>query len=367
MQHVRTASGAAVDLEALGAADPSPEPDPEPEPEPELEPEISPAVEGPAPRPPAAAEASFSFGVGPAAAGPPPTPAMFDAMLGPNGAALGTEASGGAGPPPAWDFGTGEYSKRGSARFTYQPDLWDHHPGSDFEGLGPRRLFRRMVLGLSASQVFVAACFAAVFNVRGVHETIRANSWVLWVSIPLAVGFFLALKLYPKYNRRHPYNIVLTTAFTLLWSWTVGLITAYTGNFGCGIAAFVVAVVLCSMVAFTFQSKYDLNLAWAGGLTFATALVTFGIMCGIFEGRYVMLSITNTGGLLFSWLLIFHVELLMAGERHQVTPDEYVPNLPLPDPPGVLTARTRFVFCSLVLYLDCINVIIRIAKMARGG
>ena len=65
---------------------------------------------------------------------------------------------------------------------------------SDFEGLGPRRLFRRMVLGLSASQVFVAACFAAVFNVRGVHETIRANSWVLWTSIPLAVGFFLALK-----------------------------------------------------------------------------------------------------------------------------------------------------------------------------
>ena len=89
------------------------------------------------------------------------------------------------------------------------------------------------------------------------------------------------------------------------------------------------------MVAFSFQSKYDLNLAWAGGLTFATALVTFAIMCGIFEGRYVMLSITNTGGLLFSWLLIFHVELLMAGERHQVTPDEYVPSTsPLPNPPA---------------------------------
>ena len=112
-----------MDLEALGAAEPEPEP----------EPEISPAVEGPAPQPPAAAEASFSFGVAdPSAAGPPPTPAMFDAMLGrtdgrdamgvPNGGALGTEAAGGA--EAAWDGGLGEYSKRASARFTYQPDLW---------------------------------------------------------------------------------------------------------------------------------------------------------------------------------------------------------------------------------------------------
>ncbi|PNH10289.1 Protein lifeguard 1 [Tetrabaena socialis] len=103
-------------------------------------------------------------------------------------------------------------------------------------------------------------------------------------------------------------------------------------------------VVVLGCAAFATQSRYDLTLSSGALVSAGLALLSACVLNLFLRAPWLYVAICGLGVLLFSLYLVFDIQLLMGGHKYALSPDEYV-------------------FASLNLYLDIINIFLYLLQL----
>lgn len=206
-----------------------------------------------------------------------------------------------------------------------------------------RNAFVRKVYSILFIQILATSIVSGIISQSpGALTWVANNIWSVWVTM---IGTFVALGCLYWKRHAHPINFVFLSIFTLLESFSIGLIVAFYDNVIVLQALLITLGVFLGLTLFTFQSKYDFSGMgpWLfGGLI---ALVMTGFV-GIFLpfSRTMDLIYAILGTLLFSGYIVYDTYMI----NKRLSPDEYIMG-------------------AISLYLDFINLFINILRLLNNA
>ena len=109
------------------------------------------------------------------------------------------------------------------------------------------------------------------------------------------------------------------------------------------------AIVVLGLTIFALQTKIDFTMC--NGILFVLlmCLMIFGIFCAIFPGQIMNVVYASLGAVIFSCYIVVDTQMMMGGKhKYSLDPEEYV-------------------FASLNLYLDIINLFLMILSLVGRG
>jgi FtsH-binding integral membrane protein len=153
-------------------------------------------------------------------------------------------------------------------------------------------------------------------------------------------------------RRKSPINFILLFIFTLCMSLMLGVTSAQFEVREVMLAVGITTVVTVGLTIFALQTKWDFTTM--GGILFVFLIVffIFGIFAAIFrDNRILTLVYACVGAMLFSFYLVYDIQLMMGGKhKYSISPEEYI-------------------FAALNLYTDIVNIfmyILMIISSARN-
>lgn len=223
--------------------------------------------------------------------------------------------------------------------------------GFDFSDISIRRGFAKKILSLLLMQLIVTICVIIFLLFCGPVRTIilyldlNFRLYFILASIVAQITIVVILACFRKLRRHSPTNYIMLLLFTIimaLWMACIDLI-AIVG--GIGLAVF--AIICFSLLLFTLLTKYDFTIIPQVLFSFFVCAVLFGILVLATPLRIELVGYASLITLFFYLFLIFDV-WLMVGEKHyfSISPEEYI-------------------FATLVIYIDIIILILRIAGRSR--
>lgn len=239
----------------------------------------------------------------------------------------------------------------GSAGFPFQADTQAGE--GDYGGLGGsfseksvRLGFIRKVYSILCAQLTLTVAFIALFFIPSVKTFSQENSWILWVAMAFSIVLIIMLVCVESIRRKSPHNMIFLGLFTVVEGWLVGAITSQYEVTEVLIAVGMTAGVVLALTVFAMQTKIDFT-AWGGALL--AVLVVFilaGFVAAFFpQTRTVRLVYAIIGAIIFSLYIVFDTQMMIGGNhKYSLDPEEYV-------------------FASLNLYLDIINLFLYILQI----
>lgn len=220
----------------------------------------------------------------------------------------------------------------------------------EFSDKSVRMGFIRKVYLILMAQMVVTFGMVALFTLSSdvkkfVHDTPG-------LFIAAIVGTFvciIALSCCGNLRRRTPHNYIFLAIFTVCEGFVLGTAAAsYTKN-EILIAVGVTVVVTLSLTLFAFQTKIDFTGCGIFVFVSLIVLMIFGILALIFRSEILNMVYSCLGALLFCFYLVFDTQLMIGGRhKYALSPEEYV-------------------FASLTLYLDVVNIFMYILSIIGGS
>lgn len=185
--------------------------------------------------------------------------------------------------------------------------------------------------------------FICLFKFHGPTQKWAVNnSWLFYVALALLFITMLSMACCETVRRTSPTNFIFLGIFTLAQGFMLGMMTlAFKADevmLGVGLTA----VICFALTLFAFQTKWDFTVM--GGVLFVAVilLMVLGIVGIFWPGKTLSLIYGALGALVFSIYLIYDTQLMMGGKhKYSISPEEYI-------------------FASLNLYLDIVNIFIYI-------
>jgi len=176
---------------------------------------------------------------------------------------------------------------------------------------------------------------------------IQNNIALLYVAMFMPLALICYISCNPQAAREFPKNYLILLALTLCMGLTVGVIVSVYTAQSVAYVFGLTCLVTFGLMAFAMQTKYDFT--GAGPYLFAAFLVLFFMsFIMIFTGvsRTMELIYAGFGTLIFSFYIIYDTQLIVGGKHasHRFSIDDYV-------------------FASLNLYLDIINLFIMLLRI----
>lgn len=195
-------------------------------------------------------------------------------------------------------------------------------------------------------QLAVTAAASAMFIM---NETIRgfvfSNPWTLFVSMFGALGVLIAMAISPELSRTYPKNYICLAVFTAFEAVVVGAISASYQTDIVLMAAGITCGVVLALTVYALQTKYDFTTLGGLLISLLFTLIIGGLMMSFLPQSKVASGLYATlGALLFSCYLVFDVQLMTAGKKVQISPDDYV-------------------FAAINIYLDILNIFLHILRI----
>ncbi|KAK3025290.1 hypothetical protein RJ639_044092 [Escallonia herrerae] len=216
-------------------------------------------------------------------------------------------------------------------------------------GYGENQLrwgFIRKVYGILAAQMVLTTVVSSVTVLYApVNDLLRGNSGLL-----LFLLFLPLVLLWPLYvyQQKHPLNLVFLGLFTSCISLTVGVSCANTDGKIVLEALILTSAVVSSLTAYTFwASKKGKDFSYLGPILFTSLIVL--LLTGFIQ-MFFPLGSTSTaiyggiGAIVFSGYVVYDTDNLIK----RFTYDEYI-------------------WASVTLYLDILNLFLSILRMLRQG
>lgn len=222
--------------------------------------------------------------------------------------------------------------------------------GSSFSDKAVRLGFIRKVYSILSAQLALTMAFIGIFFIPAVSGFARENSWVLWTALALSLVMMFTLVCVPSIRRKSPHNLIFLGLFTVCEGWLVGAICSTYEVQEVLIAVGMTAGVVMALTVFAMQTKIDFT-AWGGALL--CVLVVFvlaGFIAAFFpQTRTVRLVYAIIGAIIFSLYIVFDTQMMIGGNhKYSLDPEEYV-------------------FASLNLYLDIINLFLYILQIVGAS
>lgn len=204
-----------------------------------------------------------------------------------------------------------------------------------------RRGFIKKVYGILSFQLLITTAVCAIFmKVQEVRDYVIRTPALMWVGFALSIVFLFAL----LYCRKvHPTNMLLLTIWTLIESYTVGVICAVYSSEGKDMlvlqALGLTLGIFLGLTAFTFQSRINFSFLGAGLMLSLWTLILWSFMSWIM-GWQTGFLFSLFGAIIFSGFIIYDTWRL----SKEYSIDEYIQ-------------------ASIELYLDVINLFIYLLRL----
>ncbi|UKK00373.2 hypothetical protein MACK_000445 [Theileria orientalis] len=211
-----------------------------------------------------------------------------------------------------------------------------------------RHNFIRKVFTIVLCQLmFAFGVMLICYNIKAAKMFFTKYIFVSYGVTMLYLISLLIIGCFPGVTRDSTVSTVCLLYFTPLASI---MLTGYCCAFSSkeiGIAMGISLVLVASLIAFSFQTKYDFT-NWVCTLAFATLqfLMTVGI-CGLMRSKAKHIIFSAIGSVLFSIWIIVDVQMIIGGNHVvQFTVDEYL-------------------FASMSLFTDIVTVFMDILRMVH--
>ncbi|KAG2203923.1 hypothetical protein INT47_007506 [Mucor saturninus] len=204
-----------------------------------------------------------------------------------------------------------------------------------------RLQFVRKVYSILAMQLFATSVMSAFYMFNAAARSwVQSNQWMLIVSMIGTLGVLFAL--FWK-ARSFPLNYGLLAIFTLLEAHAVGTIVTFYKQTIVLQALLITLGVFIGLTLFTLQSKWD----FTGLGPFLYAGIWILLIAGIVQiflpfSKGVQLALAVGGVIIFSGYILFDTYLIF----NKYSPEDYI-------------------MASVSLYLDIINLFLRILEILR--
>lgn len=207
--------------------------------------------------------------------------------------------------------------------------------------------------------MITAGCVALFLYVPAINAFFKRYPQLMFVVLAASIVLLLLLICIVELRRTWPMNIIVLVIFTILEGLLVG---SFAVRFDVSFLSFIVSffiqsflifikqvvevlivagmcvVIFLALTIFSFQTKVDFTAKSGILVSFLIVLLVLGVM-GIFVRSMILQFIyCALGALVFSAYIVFDTQLIIGGKHENtISPEEYI-------------------FASLSLYLDVINV-----------
>jgi len=220
------------------------------------------------------------------------------------------------------------------------------YPGLSYGENQLRWGFIRKVYGILAAQLVLTTLVSFITVLYPpVNDLLRGNSGLL-----LFLMFLPLVLLWPMYvyQQKHPLNFIFLGLFTLSLSLTVGVSCANTEGKLVLEALILTSAVVASLTGYTFwASKKGKDFSYLGPILFTSlfVLILTGFLQMFFPLGSTSVAIYGAmGAIIFSGYIVYDTDNLIK----RFTYDEYI-------------------WASVTLYLDVLNLFLTILRMLRQG
>jgi len=187
--------------------------------------------------------------------------------------------------------------------------------------------FIRKVYSVLALQLFVTFGIVGVFTLsEGVREFVYTHPALLWAAIGIQFVTLLALVCCSSITRKHPWNWIALTVFTLAESYLVGTIASFYKTDAVMIAVGGTVLLCAGLTLFAWQTKIDFTAMSSSIFVIAISFMFFGIMCAIFRSNLMRLVYACVGVLVMGLFLVYDTQLILGGKHREYAygPDDWV-------------------------------------------
>ncbi|KAF3794545.1 BI1-like protein [Nymphaea thermarum] len=220
------------------------------------------------------------------------------------------------------------------------------YPGLSYGDNELRWGFIRKVYGILTTQLLLTTIVSAVVVLYSpINQVLKDSPGLLlgFSLLPLILMFPLYI-----YQQKHPLNFIFLGLFTTFLSLSVGVACANTQGEIVLEALILTSTVVCSLTGYTFWAvKKGKDFSYLGPILFSglILLIVTGLIQAFFPlGSAAVALCGGFGALLFSAYIVYDTDNLIKRFNY----DEYI-------------------WASVVLYLDILNLFITILQVLRGG
>jgi len=222
-----------------------------------------------------------------------------------------------------------------------------------FSDKAVRRGFIRKVYGILMLQlILTGGIIGAFMGIEPLRLYTMRNQWIYWCAFGVMLVCMIAMVCCEGARRKAPTNFIFLGVFTAAEGLMLGSVCVYFQADAVLIAVGICAAVTLALTLFAFQTKIDFTNC--GGMLCALVMILMiagFLMIFLPYNKYAMIGYGSAGALIFSLYIVYDTQLMMGGKhKYSLSPEEYV-------------------FASLNLYLDIINLflyILMIIGAARG-
>lgn len=222
---------------------------------------------------------------------------------------------------------------------------------SSFSEANIRRGFMRKVYSILSLQLLVTMALMGFFFIQPVREyATKSGQWMFIVAALASFACLIALACFENVRRKAPGNFICLGVFTILEGVMLGCAVARYDADEVMIAIGATTVLVLGLTVFALQTKIDFT-TWGAALWLCClALFIFGLCRWFFPySKTLNLIYACIGALIFSMYIIFDTQLMMGGKhKYALDPEEYI-------------------FASLNLYLDVINLFLMILQIIHNS
>lgn len=211
--------------------------------------------------------------------------------------------------------------------------------------------FVRKVYGILTCQLLLTVAIATPLQFVQ-SQWLKSHEWLLWLSIGCTFACICSMACCGHVARKFPQNYLFLAVLTTFEGICVGFVSAQYTWQSVMLAASITFLIFAVMTAFAWTTKMDFT--GFGPYLFAGLIfvMCFGLALAMlhFSGvhiQWLYMLYNGIGVLLFTFYIVFDTQLILGeygGHKVQFSIDDYV-------------------FAALTLYLDLINLFLRILAL----
>uniref|UniRef100_A0A7E4UNX2 N-methyl-D-aspartate receptor-associated protein n=1 Tax=Panagrellus redivivus TaxID=6233 RepID=A0A7E4UNX2_PANRE len=215
-----------------------------------------------------------------------------------------------------------------------------------------RNGFVRKVFALLTVMLLIVSVMAAVpFVFPSLKDSIQDDPIPFFISLGVFVVVSILLICIERLRRNVPYNLIAMGILAVATGYMIMMICSFL-DIVAVLMAFGGTTVACLLVAgFALQTKVDLYSKFGGLFVFFSLFLLAGVLfsfTALAQVPALMCLYSWLGVVLFMLFFAIDIQLVMGGHRFAIDEEEYV-------------------FAALTLFLDIINILIRLLSLVGGS
>nr|CAD7428931.1 unnamed protein product [Timema monikensis] len=211
-----------------------------------------------------------------------------------------------------------------------------------------RNGFIRKVYSILMVQLLITLSFITLLCYHEpTKDYIYSHQEVWWIAFVLMMVTIIAMACCPSVRRNSPMNFIFLLIFTLAEGFLLGATASTYNSDAVLMAVGLTAAVTLGLTLFAFQTKWDFTMMGGALLVGLIILTIFSFVVIFVPGKTIVLVFASVGAFFFCLHLVYDTQLMIGGShKYSISPEEYI-------------------FASLNLYLDIINILTNLLIILR--